>query len=326
MRKILILSLLLCFAAPIKIYALSNNHYVQQYIEKDYQYQPFIQDYKINNDYLNFSTAKEFKPEKFTWDENGIPMVKYGTRIEYNPVTTAQGALFYHGKFLTSQRSEDREAFLKLADALIKMQSKDGAFRYSFSHRIPHLKTRYPAGWVSGMAQGQALSVFSRAYEVTKDIKYKLAGNASFNFLTTPVSKGGTMTDLSHISSKWKDQIWFEEYVTSPKNNYTLNGYIYTLLGLYDWGYNPEMASYGGEKAKILFQRGQDSVKKILLKYDVGGYTAYDLSHLTLKQEPHVVIEYHRVHISQMYVMYRLTGSKYFLEYYNRWKSYVDPV
>ncbi|WP_164462267.1 D-glucuronyl C5-epimerase family protein [Bacillus sp. FJAT-42376] len=326
MKKILILVLLLCFAMPHKIYALSSSPYVKEYIENKFQYEPFMQDYKVNNDYLNFSTAKEFKPEKFIWDENGIPMVKYGAKTEYNPVTTAQGALYYHGKYLTTKSSEDREAFIKLTDALIKMQSKDGSFRYSFSHRIPHLKTRYPIGWVSGMAQGQALSVFSRAFDVTKDIKYKLAGNASLTFLTTPVSKGGPMTDLSHISTKWKDQIWFEEYITAPRNNYTLNGYIYTLLGLYDWGYNPEMTLYGGEKAKALFQKGQDSVKKILSKYDIGGYTAYDLSHLTLKQEPHVVGEYHRIHISQMYVMYRLTGSNYFLDSYNRWKSYVEPV
>ncbi|KZZ85036.1 D-glucuronyl C5-epimerase family protein [Bacillus sp. SJS] len=326
MKKILAFMILFCVIVPTSTYAqTAQNPYVQQYLDKGYQYEPFLQDYKVNNDYLNFSTAKKFNANKFIWDSNGIPMVKYDTRVEYNPVTTAQAALYYHGKYLISKTKADRDSFIKLSDALLKMQSKDGAFRYSFSHLIPHLKTRYQKNWVSGMAQGQALSVFSRAYEISKDVKYKRAGNASLNFLSTPISKGGTMTDLSHISSKWKNDIWFEEYVTSP-NNYTLNGFNYTLLGLYDWGYNPAMATHGGAKAKSLFQQGQNSVKKILKKYDVGGYTSYDLSHLTMKQQPHVVIEYHRVHIYQMYVLYKLTGSAYFLDYYNKWKAYVDAV
>jgi heparosan-N-sulfate-glucuronate 5-epimerase len=101
------------------------------------------------------------------------------------------------------------------------------------------------------------------------------------------------------LVTKWKDQVWFEEYVT-VKNNYTLNGFNYTLLRLYDWGYTPGLETHGAAKAAKIFHKGQDSVKKLLKKYDIGGFTSYDLSHLKMKQDPHVVVPCHAVHIYQM--------------------------
>jgi heparosan-N-sulfate-glucuronate 5-epimerase len=303
--------------------ALACSSYVTEYKENGYNYQKYMQKYSVNNDYLNFSTAKSFPKDKFTWDANGVPMVKYGTRIEYNPVTVAQAALHYHGKFLKTGDPQYKDKFFNQVEALIRLQSKDGAFRYNFSYRIPHLHVNYKPGWISGMAQGQALSVFSRAYTLKKDLRYKRAGNAALNFLLTPKEKGGPMTDLSHISTKWKDQVWFEEYVT-VKNNYTLNGFNFTLLGLYDWGYTPGLETHGAAKAAKMFHKGQDSVKKLLKKYDIGGFTSYDLSHLTMKQDPHVVVPYHAVHIYQMYVLYTITGSSYFIKYHNEWKKFVE--
>lgn len=321
MKKTLALTLGLLLMGNTSMAAV--NDHALEYRTKKLNYSQSMQDYQVNNDYLNFSTAKSFPVHKFVWTPEGIPMVKYGSRVEYNPVTVEQAALHFHGKYLTNGSQTDKENFLNLASALLKMQSSDGAFRYTFEHRIPHLKVKYKKGWVSAMAQGQALSVYSRAYEITKDVTYKRAGNAALNFLLTPISKGGVMTDLSGISSKWKNEIWFEEYVSTP-NNYTLNGYIYTLIGLYDWGYYPALKTHGGDKAKTYFNKGQDSVKKILKKYDTGHFTSYDLSHLTMKQERHIVVDYHKVHIYQMYVMYGLTKSKYYLNAFNKWKSYID--
>jgi hypothetical protein len=93
------------------------------------------------------------------------------------------------------------------------------------------------------MAQGQALSVYSRAYRLTHNQKYLGSGKMAFKFLNTPISKGGTLTTLETLNTEYKNgnYFWYEEYISKP-NNYTLNGFMYTLFGIYDWS---KVVKYG---------------------------------------------------------------------------------
>ncbi|MFC7373078.1 D-glucuronyl C5-epimerase family protein [Fictibacillus iocasae] len=83
-------------------------------------------------------------------------------------------------------------------------------------------------------------------------------------------------------------------------------------------------ADYGQKTAQYyLQQKGLVALKKILPKYDIGGFTSYDLSHLTMKQQPHVVPMYHAIHIFQMHALYTISNDKTYLTYYRRWAGYV---
>ena len=87
------------------------------------------------------------------------------------------------------------------------------------------------------MAQGHALSVLSRAFHVTGDEEYLNAAVKGLHIFEKvsseekklslqPVSEGGVRADLFGSP-------WFEEYPTQP-STFVLNGFIYSLIGLYD--------------------------------------------------------------------------------------------
>ncbi|WP_316569269.1 D-glucuronyl C5-epimerase family protein [Neobacillus sp. YIM B06451] len=295
----------------------------ETYNVSSHSYTPYMTNYSVTGDYLNYSKKNLEEGGRVSYDKNGIPMIFYYGKPFYNPVTLSNLALAEHGRYLRNWDVNTRKNFLKYADTLISMQSKDGSFRYAFPFKKPEYNYNYKPGWVSAMPQGEALSVYSRAYRLTNDKKYLEAGKRSLEFLQVSKTNGGVMTDLGDISSKWKDYIWFEEYVT-PKNNYTLNGYMFVLLGLYDWSKLEVQGDYGQQQANSLFNRGIQSLKKVLPKYDMGGFTMYDLSYYTMKtKKPHVAIGYHAVHIYQLKALYSITNEPSLLSRSNLWASYV---
>lgn len=59
-----------------------------------------------------------------------------------------------------------------------------------------------------------------------------------------------------------------------------LNGFIYSLLGLYDL--NATIPTSMGKEARFLYDQGMISLKKMLVLFDTGSGTIYDLRHFTL--------------------------------------------
>lgn len=72
---------------------------------------------------------------------------------------------------------------------------------------------------------------------------------------------------------------WYEEYPTTPAS-FVLNGFIYSLLGLYDL--NATAPRNLSHEAGHLYEQGMASLKKMLLMYDTGSGSIYDLRHITL--------------------------------------------
>ncbi len=143
-----------------------------------------------------------------------------GLTFHYNSVTTANFGLWAHDAFLHGDTTT-RAKLIAAADRLIAMQGTDGAFRYDFAYLAPGSSASYVPGWVSGMAQGQALSVLSRAFVLTADPKYLTAGNLAFQFLQIPIALGGctgNLKDLAHPflpTSHWRN-ILPSERTSSP--------------------------------------------------------------------------------------------------------------
>lgn len=100
---------------------------------------------------------KKFKESpNILFDSNGIPKVKYGNDFYYNPVTVSQFALTLHGKY---ERGEDTVSLLKkTVNLLADLQDSTGAWPFPFTFR--YYRKVFQPGWVSGMAQGQALSAY----------------------------------------------------------------------------------------------------------------------------------------------------------------------
>jgi hypothetical protein len=254
-----------------------------------------------------------------TFDSNGIPKVKYGNAFYYNPVTVSQYALTQYGQYINGN-NQAKEKFLKAVDVLISLQENNGGFQYPFAWEYYLTGEIYSPGWFSGMAQGQSLSVLSRAYHLTNDVKYLEVGDKAFEFLIVPVNQGGVMATLSDLDPSLKEYIIFEEYLSEP-NNYTLNGFMFTLLGLYDW---TNINSPQSDEASLYFSKGLETLVKILPYYDIGGFTAYDLGHLSFDKNPHIGVNYHFIHIYLLHALHSITRNDHLFYYENRWSQYVN--
>lgn len=78
---------------------------------------------------------------------------------------------------------------------------------------------------------------------------------------------------------------WYEEYPTKP-SSFVLNGFIYSLIGLYDLMMLAPTQQV--KEATALFDQGMDSLKRLLLAFDNGSGTNYDLRHFTLGSAPNI--------------------------------------
>ena len=127
------------------------------------------------------------------------------------------------------------------------------------------------------MAQGHAISLLARAYYHSKgDKRYLRAALDGLKLFRIPSYQGGV---LATFLGKYA---WYEEYPTTP-HSFVLNGFIYSLLGLYDL--NSTAPANQSNEAAVLFEQGMASLKKMLLLYDTGSGTSYDLRHFTLGKQ-----------------------------------------
>ena len=86
---------------------------------------------KTTHPWAIFNHGLNPETEYTNLDSGGIPRVKYGGELCYNPVTIANFTLSMYGRDLRGDRTA-WEKFLKGADRLITMQDSEGAFRYRF--------------------------------------------------------------------------------------------------------------------------------------------------------------------------------------------------
>ncbi|XP_054738605.1 D-glucuronyl C5-epimerase B [Anastrepha obliqua] len=176
--------------------------------------------------------------------------------------------------------------------------------------------TELKAGWLSAMGQGHAISVLARAYYHSGgDKRYLKAAALGLKPFRVFSKDGGV---LAQFVDKY---YWYEEYPTTPPS-FVLNGFIYSLLGLYDLNYTAP-TNIGREAGK-LFNQGMYSLKKMLLLYDTGSGTSYDLRHLSLGSAPNLARDdYHATHVSQLLLLSTIDSDPLLMETAERWKGYM---
>lgn len=296
---------------------------VRLYHEQKRSYENGMHEYDPFGPFIDFySTQNYYNKESVQFDEMGAPKVLYRGSYYYNPVTLGQFALSSYAEYLRGDK--DATEFLMISDKLLSMVGSDGALRYEFEWYNGNTGEKYPPGWTSSMAQGHALSCFARAYKITQDSKYLEGGHRVLSFLMLDKTEGGVKTDLGDLDYSLKDRIFFEEYVSTP-NSYTLNGYIYTLLGLYDWSelslLYPNAVAYN--EARWAFDEGVESLQYVIHLYDVGGFTNYDLGYMNFDVGPRLIPGYHAIHIKLLHALHSITGFQRLKDFEELWKTYV---
>ena len=249
-------------------------------------------------------------------DDYGIPWVYYETKIDgkevgfqRNPVTTAHQANEFYDIYKVNNDENSKTYFLNNVNWLVNnaVPKEDYLLlQYNFPLPIYNLK----APWFSAMANGLALQVLIKAHELTQDFRYLIAAKSLLNAFFIEVEHGGITYKDS--PNEW----WYEEYASNDKNakiSRVLNGMLFTVVAIYDY------YKYTNDSdAKLLFDKGINSIKKELYRYNNNGYSYYDL----LGNPPHT---YHQIHVDLTKKLYDITGELNLNKYSELWKNYNSP-
>ncbi|XP_066998204.1 D-glucuronyl C5-epimerase [Anabrus simplex] len=219
---------------------------------------------------------------------------------------------------LTLSSSEHLAQFYDAARWFVKHQDPNtGGWANPVRRRVAPGMADLEPGWYSAMGQGHAISVLARAYHHSGgESQYLQAAIAGLRPFRVASSEGGV---LATFLGKFP---WYEEYPTRPAS-FVLNGFIYSLLGLYDL--KSIAPAEQTQEAAALFEQGMLSLKMLLLLYDTGAGTVYDLRHFTLGVAPNLARwDYHATHVNQLLLLSTVDHDPLLTTTAERWIGYMS--
>jgi heparosan-N-sulfate-glucuronate 5-epimerase len=263
---------------------------------------------KLGEYYMPFTTKANYPGQ---YDPNGIPLLNYHgvVGLQYNPIAIAQYGLGNYNLFRRTGSSERRRKFLAVADWLVTALEKNPAGLWVWNHHFDwEYRTPLKAPWYSALAQGQGISLLVRAYRETGEESYLTVAQQAFESFLRAVDEGG----VAYIDEN--GHTWFEEYIVFPPTH-ILNGFIWASWGVYDY-----YLVTGDPTAQRLFHQAIQTLCANLQRYDASFWSLYELSGTRLKMFASPF--YHRLHIVQLRILYRLTQDETFRRYATRWDGY----
>ena len=248
-------------------------------------------------------------------DGTGVRMTDVKGVLYNSPVIQAQdgaGALLQYGtsKDMTYLDLAKKDAQRLIDTHVTNAVTKDAWwFPYPFDYALYGDPTDTTIGpWYSGMAQGEAVYLFTRLYEITGDTAWKTAAIHAFHSLLYPLKAGeaprsrpwATLVDS-------KGYYWIEEWTTPKPEDDTINGFGFATYGVIEYlreFHDPE-ATRVADAALTTYIYGVQHVRH------PGGPSSYSLSHMDK-----LYTGYHGVVTSQLAVFAHVTGDPQFKTLY----------
>jgi hypothetical protein len=241
-------------------------------------------------------------------DESGIPISPGpGRRGFVHEYTRLCGfALACWDQYLISGKRQHLETVLRVAQYLLDTAHREGE-AVLLRHEIPGAGHR---GQLSGMVQGQAVSVLSRAWHATRRGSFLEAAIGCIAPFEISVEQGGLLGCISSLGIPW-----YEKDPTPPVKH-ILNGMIYTL-----WGMNDLAVVSDHQPARRLFEIGVESLCQALPKFDSGFWSWYWLP----ERGPYHIasMTYHSMHICQLTALAQQTGRDDLKQWAVRFEKYL---
>jgi heparosan-N-sulfate-glucuronate 5-epimerase len=261
--------------------------------------------YPDTGTYLDSATWSD---DSLPTDRAGIPLVRYPSGLEYNPVTITEWGLEHWSRWTTSHTRANYQKAIQAARWLVAHQHPDGSWQYGFDFKLYSLELKPP--WISALAQGQAMSLLWRVYAATGWHRYIAAALAALGPLEKPLRAGG-------VASVWKGVLWFEEYPTDPPLH-VLNGFEFTLIGLHD-------LSDVSPEARRLFRTGLSSLLARIGEFDdrAAHTESYGAPESPAGQPAGP--PYPRVVAMLTRTLASISGAKALKFYAARWTRYLTP-
>lgn len=235
--------------------------------------------------YLDFS-KKGFYPFILKDD---IPIVTIDSTPTIFPIT-----VFNYGLGLIDLYGNGEAVSTKLKAVLdwtILMQTKDGFWLAQHESKYWGLKK----GWKSAMAQGLAISFLYRCWKINIISRTDLDKVMDISLRAMYSSS---------LTNKTIDGIVLQEY--SGTNSNILNGFIFAIFGLHDYGkYTGNYEYYNASISTLM---------NILPKYCYRDWTYYSGDKMIASNF------YHNLHIEQLKALYELDPNSTFKYYIKLWE------
>lgn len=206
--------------------------------------------------------------------------------------------------------------FFDAANWFVNHQDSRGGWPIMVTRKLLPEVMELPPGWYSAMAQGQAISTLVRAYLKSNNTVYLKGASDALKVFEISSAQGGVKARFANSYD------WYEEYPTRP-SSFVLNGFIFSLFGLYDL----KQVAKGDDLELVtkLYEEGIKSLKAMLLMYDSGIGTFYDLRHISVGIAPNRARwDYHTVHISQLLQLSKMEDDPLFPRTAKRWEEYMN--
>jgi heparosan-N-sulfate-glucuronate 5-epimerase len=224
----------------------------------------------------------------------------------YHPVVIAQIGLANFDRALDGDQEAD-DVFLRTARWIEDHGTEDPDGRFltwpcAFPLRTPPV----PAPWISGMGQGQVLSLLTRLYQRTRSPRTEEVARRAARSFCYPIEEGGVVSEMR------SGALFIEEVVSEPAIQ-VLNGCLYGLYGLYEYA-----EVFEDQEVRDTLARCVQGVEEALPLFDMGWWSRYSLG-LRWHVAP---FYYHNVHIEQLRHLAVLLDRPQFEEWAQRWDAY----
>jgi hypothetical protein len=241
------------------------------------------------------------------FDEEGIPYLVETDRDVYSTVYVIQYALIQHEYIVIGDDVENRTNIFKKCIDWLDRQSED--FKGSIVWRSEENRQyNLEKGWISGMYQGQAISLYLRAFQLFNQPEYLEKSKKIFKYFELDYSEGG----VKRIDSN--GYLWIEEYPTDPPS-FVLNGFVYTIFGILDL-YRVTKS----DESKALYDECIKTLENNIHKYHRWYWSVYDQ-----KKEQLVSYYYQKnVHIPLAEILFKLTNNTKFEVYHKKWQRQLS--
>lgn len=231
-------------------------------------------------------------------DSQGIPINTTIAGIEaYFPITIFQYGLGLYDLYLETHDKKRLSQFLNIAKWAISHLDEQGMWNCMATlHDQAHFTQ-------SSMCQSEGVSVLLRAYVETQERQFLEKAKLALDFMLRDTKNGGTTLYR-------QEDVIFQEYVSSH-NLSVLNGWIFSLFGLYDFTLISEDKKY-----QEILMKSVDTLCRFLPKYDRGFWSNYDLKKTIASPA------YHDLHIMQLELLFELFQRQEFTIYATKWSNY----
>ena len=203
------------------------------------------------------SLPKQTPPTEPGTDKNGVPTATINGDVVYLPFGVARQAI--EGEDHTIRHAAldwlEKEATPIGDSALIWYYRADNAYN----------DVEIKAPWGSAFGQAYILRAFVKVYEETKDEKYRQFAIKAARAFFLSIGEGG-------LQSRLGEDVFFEEMPVLPASH-ILNGHMISSVCLIEAG-----RALGTPEIEQLGQRGVETLRRHLWKYDLGYWSRYDLN------------------------------------------------